>query len=227
MTRKRRYWTPEEDAIMREHYPHKPTAAVAAMLPGRSEHQIYGRAWILGLGKTAEYLASDAACRIQRGRTSPAMVATQFPNGHKPWNVGKRGWQAGGRSVETQFKPGELSGRARALLKPLNATRTVYGNLERKVTEGGPYPAARWKPVHRLVWEAAHGPVPDGHLIVFKPGRHTLIEDEITLDRIELITRCENMRRNSRHTRYPEELNKLIQLRGVLTRRINKRSKQA
>lgn len=63
MTRKRRYWTPEEDAIMREHYPHKPTAAVAAMLPGRSEHQIYGRAWILGLGKTAEYLASDAACR--------------------------------------------------------------------------------------------------------------------------------------------------------------------
>lgn len=225
MKRPRKLWTAEEDAIMRAHYPHKPTPEVAAMLPGRSTHQVYGRAWILGLGKTAEYLASDAACRIQRGRTNPAMVATQFPKGHKPWNVGKRGWQAGGRSAETQFKKGELSGRAAALLKPVGALRTSYGNLERKVTDGGPYPAARWKPVHRLVWEAANGPVPAGHIVVFKPGRRTVVEDEITLDRLECITRRENMERNSRHNRYPPELNQLMQLKGALNRKINNRSK--
>jgi hypothetical protein len=47
----------------------------------------------------------------------------------------------------------------------------------------------------------------------------------ITLGRLELISRAENMRRNSYHTRYPKEVAQLIQLRGALNRQINKRLK--
>jgi len=35
------------------------------------------------------------------------------------------------------------------------------------------------------------------------------------------------MRRNSYHTRYPKEVAQLIQLKGALNRKINRRSRQA
>ena len=40
---------------------------------------------------------------IRSGRTG------QFEKGLEPWNTGMKGWQAGGRSVETQFKKGYAS----------------------------------------------------------------------------------------------------------------------
>lgn len=49
---------------------------------------------------------------------------------------------------------------------------------------------------------------------------------EITIDRIELVTLEENMRRNSYHNRYPKEIGLAIQARGALVRKINRR-KQA
>jgi hypothetical protein len=221
----RRFWTADEDETLRINYANFPTYLIAHVL-NRSERAVYQRAESFGLKKSAAYLASDAAGRIQRGRTDPRLTKTQFRKGQAAWNKGVRG--VVGVQPEcraTQFKKGQLSGRAQALLKPVGATRIVYGNLERKVTEGGLYPAARWQPVHRLVWEAANGPVPRGHLAVFKPGRHTTHEADITLDRLEVITRAENMRRNSYLTRYPKEVADLIRLRGALNRKINRRTK--
>jgi hypothetical protein len=52
--------------------------------------------------------------------------------------------------------------------------------------------------------------------------RTTVLED-ITADKVECISRSENMRRNSYH-RYGQEIARLVQLRGALTRQINKRS---
>lgn len=46
------------------------------------------------------------------------------------------------------------------------------------------------------------------------------------MDRLELVSRAENMRRNSRHTRYPHEVNKLMQLKGVLTRKISQKEQE-
>ena len=88
------------------------------------------------------------------------------------------------------------------------------------------FPARRWVAVHRLVWEAAHGPVPDGHVVVFLPGKRTAELDGITLDVVELVTRRELMRRNSVH-QMPKELVELVRLRGVLTRQINTKAKEA
>lgn len=77
----------------------------------------------------------------------------------------------------------------------------------------------RWKPVHRLVWERANGPIPAGHAVVFRPGRKTADPELITLDAIELVTRAELMKRNTIH-RYGPEIASIQKLRGSIRRRI-------
>ena len=84
----------------------------------------------------------------------------------------------------------------------------------------------RWKPVYRLVWEAAHGPIPPGFAVCFKPGRRTAELAEITEDALELVSRRELMLRNSFH-RYGPEIAKLVQLRGALTRQIRRNQEDA
>ena len=54
--------------------------------------------------------------------------------------------------------------------------------------------------VHLLVWEAAHGPIPAHHAIIFLDGD----KKNITLGNLELVTRTELMRRNTIHNRGPE-----------------------
>jgi hypothetical protein len=59
----RRWWTKADDRELRRLYPHQPTADVAKLI-GRSLPATYGRAGTLGLAKTAAYLASPAAHRL-------------------------------------------------------------------------------------------------------------------------------------------------------------------
>jgi hypothetical protein len=120
-----------------------------------------------------------------------------------------------------------MAGAARAKYKPIGTERIADGQLQRKVTDDpSVYPARRWVAVARLVWEAANGPVPAGHAVAFKPGKATTDRARITLDVLELVSRAELMRRNTRH-RFPPELNQLLALKAALTRKINNRSKSA
>lgn len=120
-----------------------------------------------------------------------------------------------------------MSGAAQHNYVPIGTERIKDGVLARKVTDDpSMYPARRWVPVHRMVWEAKHGPVPAGHVVRFLPGMKTLVASEITENKLELVTLAENMRRNTLH-RYPKDVVQLIQLRGALNRKINRRSKQA
>lgn len=216
----RRRWTDAEVAILHRDYPHQQTRLVAQSL-GRDETNTYRKAYQLGLKKTAEYLASPAACRLD-GKIGSAH---RFQKGQQSWNKGTH-WTSGGRSPETRFKPGQLSGRARQLLKPVGAVRVnADGYLDQKVTTEG-RGGQRWKAAHRIVWERTNGPVPSGHVVVFKPGRRTTKLEEITLDAVELVSREELMRRNTLH-RYPKELARLIQLKGAVQRQINKRERDA
>lgn len=120
-----------------------------------------------------------------------------------------------------------MSGRAQHNYVPIGSHRiSKEGYLERKVTDDPALvPARRWVAVHRLVWEAANGPIPKGHVVGFLAEKRTQIEAEITLDRLELIPRAELMRRNSLHTRLPKEVRQVVQLRGALNRMINRRAK--
>lgn len=220
-------WTAAEDAVLRARYPDEQTADIARDL-GLNIGRVYQRAARLGLHKSAEFMASDAAGRIQRGRQDPRMVAHQFQKGIVPANKGLRrpGW-APGRMRETQFKKGRPAHEARNYVpigtEKYDAKRKV---TMRKVTDDpSVFPVMRWRPVHVLVWEAANGPVPKDHIVVFKKGRKTLVSADITVDRLDLVTLAENMRRNSYHTNYPKEVAQLIQLKGALNRKINKLSK--
>lgn len=224
----RAYWSKSEVRILRKRYPHELGADVAAAL-GRPLRGVYQKAKELGLRKSAQFLASDLSKRIKRGKQHPAMIATRFQKGHVPANKGLRrpGWYRG-RMRETQFKRGQMSGAARAKYVPIGTERICAdGYVERKITDDRRiYPARRWVAVHRLVWETERGNIPRGHIVVFRPGMQTTVASQITTDKLECITRVENMRRNSYHNRYPKEIGRAIQLRGALIRKINARIKR-
>lgn len=225
----KRLWEPEEEALLRELYADTSTAKVAKRL-GRPMSGVYARANMLGLRKSEAYLASTDACRLRRD--SHPGKATQFKPGQPPFNKGLRrpGWGPG-RMKETQFKKGALSGRARKLLKPVGTERiSKDGYLERKTHNDIPADATRaeanrlrmrrWRAVHLIVWEAAHGPVPKGHAIAFLNRDKT----DIRLENLVCITRAALMRRNSVHN-LPAPLPQTIQLLGALNRQIRRRSR--
>lgn len=224
------FWTAAEDQVLRDRYADEQTETIAQDL-GLGLGRVYQRARKLGLSKSAAFYLSDKSKRIQRGKQHPAMIASRFPKGHVPANKGLRrpGW-APGRMAKTQFKKGEMSGAAARNYVPIGTEKIDKKRnvLMRKVTDDPTiFPVKRWRPVHVLVWEAAHGPVPDdGRIVVFKKGMKTFVAAEITADRLELVTLAENMRRNSYHNNYPKEVAQLIQLKGALNRKINRLSKE-
>ncbi|WP_367846425.1 hypothetical protein [Rhodoferax sp. WC2427] len=100
------------------------------------------------------------------------------------------------------------------------------GVLERKVNDLPGANHVRWHPVARLIWEEANGPVPKNHIVVFKPGRASTVLERITLDCVECISRGENIRRNHPRSKSPE-LAKLVQIKGAITRQVNRIQREA
>jgi hypothetical protein len=169
----RQRWTAEQDAVLRELYPNTPTAKVVPHV-GHSLSSTYQRAHILGLHKSAAYLASPAA-----GSTNGRQGAgTRFPKGHVPANKGVvrgRGW-APGRMSEGQFRKGERRGVAVHLYKPIGTERVSKdGYRERKIHDGMPL-QSRWRAVHLVEWEAINGPIPKGYALKSLDGDKTNVD---------------------------------------------------
>ena len=213
----RHRWTDDQVEYLRRHYADTLTVDLAAAL-GLRAGRILAKANALGLRKSAALIAETARQRtLTPGHGS---LGSRIQAGAVPWNKGIKGQRV---SMATEFKPGN---RPASWVTVGSYRVNADGYLDRKVTdEGGP--SQRWKPVHRLLWIDAHGEIPAGHIVVFKPGRRSAELAQITLDAIELVTRAENMRRNSHHTNYPPELRTLVQLRGALTRQINRKAEEA
>ena len=184
---------------------------------------MYATASDMGLKKSPEFLASPAFTQFRTGH-----APTQFKPGLVPWNKGIAGSTGNHPNTKaTQFKPGRRPEEARNY-RPIGSTRvTRDGYPERKITDDQSIAPSRrrWVAVHRLVWEEVNGPMPKGYVVVFKPGMASTDPDEITIDRVELITRAELMRRNTRHN-LPPEINALISTKARLTRLINEREKR-
>jgi hypothetical protein len=209
-------WTAKDDARMRELYPHHSTADVARQL-GRTIAAVYGRAASYGLHKSAEYLASPAACRLRRGDN--VGTRTRFQKGQAPPNKGLRrpGWGPG-RMKETQFRKGERHGRANHVYKPIGTERiSKDGYLERKVNDDLPL-QARWRAVHLIEWEKANGPLPKGFAVCFANGD----KRDIRLENFTLISRADLCRRNSIHN-LPPEIKGAITVLGQLKRRVREK----
>jgi hypothetical protein len=223
----RRKWSVAEIDLLASMYPHCHTADVAAWL-GRCIGPVYQAAAIHGLRKTEEYLASDSAGRVQRGKQHPSMIASQFKPGLAPWNKGTKGIMGQHPNCRrTQFQKGRKAEESRNYV-PIGSHRLCAdGYLERKVTDDPAIvPARRWVAVHRIVWEAANGKIPPDHIVRFREGMKTTVLDEITPDRLECITRAEHAKRNHPRNRSPE-LAKLVQLKGAITRQVNRIQREA
>lgn len=205
---KRHIWTAADRAKLRRIYSIY-SAAECAEIIGCSERAVYNQAKVLDLRKPRDWIAERA--RERSLRPDHGGRKHQFRPGHATWNKGIP-FVSGGRSAETQFKPGRRPEDARNYL-PIGSLRvTRDGILERKVTDDqSVYPARRWVAVHRLVWQEVHGEVPRGHIVVFKTGMRTTDCAAITIDKLELVTRAENMRRNSIH-RWPDDLKSAMKL---------------
>jgi len=164
-------FSPAADALLRERYPCCSNDELSVMLGIKTE-AIAHRGRILGLKKTPETL---------RRIYSEAMLKTgkragQFQPGEAPWNKGINGYSITlGRS---HYRPGNRPptwvpvGTTRWSTPPLslpNAPRY----LRVKVAEPDV-----WKLAHRHLWEQHHGPIPAGHVVIFKDHNTSNIDIE-------------------------------------------------
>lgn len=194
-------WSPEDLAALAKIYPDTDNKTLARIYR-RSEHSIKNQAILYGWKKSEAHMAKKPGC---------------FKAGSSPWNKGTN-YSAPG-TERTRFKKGHVP----SSWKPIGTERvTKDGYLQRKLTDTGN--ATRdWVAVSHIEWEKYHGrPVPKGHAVVFRD------EDSrnFACENLELISRADLMRRNS-YLHLPPELAQIVQLRGALTAKINRRSKQA
>ena len=201
-TKKRKFWTHEQEQIVRDHYADSSPQQMNKLLNGEFDiRQIAHKAKIIGIRKSAAY--KQIYGLSENG---------QFLPHRDPPNKGKH-FRAGGRSAETRFKPGQVP----ANWKPVGSTRiTVDGYLEIKTEEG----MHKWRLLHREVWKQHHGKYPPpGTALIFKDGNKLNCRD---ISNLELVTRKQLMQRNTVHN-LPESLKEVVRLRASIIRRINDR----
>ncbi len=211
-------WTASEEATLRRLYADTKTDAIAKLL-GYSLARVYCKATRIGLVKSEAYLASSDACRLRRGDNVGASY--RYPKGHVPANKGlRRPGYAPGRMRETQFKKGGFPVNKDPDFYVLGALRVnTDGYIDMRIGFGPG--ALGWRPLHRILWEDAHGPVPKGHVVTFKDRDKLNVE----LDNLELLTLADNCRRNSIHN-LPAPLKSAITMLGALKRTINRRTRR-
>lgn len=73
----------------------------------------------------------------------------------------------------------------------------------------------QWRLHHHVVWEAAHGAVPDGHVVAFRDGDRT----HVALSNLELVAKADWLRRYDVGL-LPPALAELFHLKGQLQREI-------
>jgi len=205
----RRSWQPIEILMLRALYPHLPTKRLARFLR-RSAASIYRIMALNGFQKSEEFLAGPLSGRLCGDRG----IGCRFRKGHIPANKGLRrpGWFRG-RMRKTQFKKGAEPFNA----MPLWSFRRCHGYLILKTGKPGPAPTNGWEYLHKLIWEQAHGPLPDWKAarLWWKDGDH----GNCSLDNLEMVTAQEHMHRTTIHN-LPPELKHTIQVAGALKRRI-------
>jgi hypothetical protein len=114
----------------------------------------------------------------------------RFEKGNIPPNKGRKGYSAPG-AEKGQFKKGNTPHNQ---LPVGTVLRKADGYLWKKIGEGG----RDWKQLHLLLWEEANGPVPKGHLVIFKDGNR----QNCVLENLTMISQAENAVMNKRGLRF-------------------------
>lgn len=201
-----RVWTPVKRERLRELYPDHTNLEIASIL-GSTEGAVSGMAFKLNLRKSADFLFEHSSKGF-------------FSKGHRPANKGRKQTEyMSAEQIEktkaTRFRKGHIPKNH----KPVGYERVNRdGYIEVKTAEPNVF-----KLKHRLVWIEHNGSIPHGCNIQFRDGNR----QNISINNLYMITRSEQLKtENSLHARYPEEVRKLIQLKGALNRQINKATKK-
>jgi hypothetical protein len=206
---KPRKFTADEDLFIIQACQNLPLKQIAKLL-GRSEGTARQRLHCLGYTVPADKVAVFKRM-------------SQWKPKQKSWNAGKK---------MSEYCTAEF-------IKKFNRTTWRKGNIPhntyahdgvitiRKDKRGVPYKHIRiskgvWLPLHQHVWQQHNGAQPKGMCVAFK-DRDTM---NCNISNLELITRKENMLRNSVQ-RFPEEIRKTIHTIGILNRKLNRYEKQA
>ena len=102
--------------------------------------------------------------------------------------------------AETQFKKGHLPHNT----KPIGYERINKGGyveVKVKMRPSNPFCNDNFVLKHRFLWEAANGPIPKGHKVIFADGDKT----NITLDNLRLVTDAKMARLNQNHLIQPDK----------------------
>lgn len=164
---------------------------------------IYNLVSYHGIKKTQEYL--DNWKLSGRGRMISAGTKYRFPKGHKPHNKGRKLSEYVDKVTidkikNTTFKKGSV---------PHNTKHD--GAISLRCDKSGikyffiRISKAKWIPYHHHLWTEANGPIPKGHIVVFKDKNSM----NCKLENLEVISYAENMKRNTIQ-RYPNELKQAI-----------------
>lgn len=206
-TMKKKFWTNEDRAMLVELFPNMRTQQIADLM-GRGYSSISNQANLMGLHKSPEFRESEQSGRITKLLTKGAVH--RFKKGQEPPNKGKP--MPDGvyqKAKATMFKKGST---------PANAKHDGYerlskdGYIEVRVRQG------KFRAKHHLIWEEINGPIPFGMIVVFR-DKNPL---NLSATNLELISRAENMKRNTFH-RYPPELKQTIRLVSKLKRLIHEK----
>lgn len=208
---KKRKWTDEDKRMVTLLYPCTKTETLAKLF-NCTLHQMYNIAFNLQVSKSQLFKDSPMSQKL-RSDNSPG-EPYRFKKGNVPPNKGKK-ITPHPNSVHTQFKPGSRSPN----YKPVGTIRVVEdGYLEIKMAEG----MRQWKSLHRVVWERCNGKIPNGLIVSFIDGNKQNVE----ITNLRLMTKAENAIRNNPASKYGIEIKQIYQLKGAITRQINKRIKQ-
>ena len=135
----------------------------------------------------------------------------RFQPGLTPWNDKMKGWQAGGRARETQFQPGNLVWHQMPVWSYRQETDGYWYFKFRQEAPPG-FSRRDWLAVHRLNWEAAHGPLAAGQVVILLDTDPSHCE----LDNLACLTRRELVYFNNLNHAVPPER----ELRRALVARV-------
>lgn len=192
-------FTKEEDKFLLDNYLKIPAKRMSVML-GRSESSARQRMKLLGIVVPPEV--------VERFRKE-----SQFSKGHVPVNKGKpMSEQTRQKVARTWFPKGNLP----ANTAPKDGTITIRTDKTGRKYKFIRIAIGKWVPLHQYRWEQRRGPIPAGMHLWFKDGNSL----NCTMKNLELVTRAENIRRNTIQ-RYPKE----VQLAMKRISKINKKLK--
>jgi len=195
--------TSAQEAYMKKEYLNKPIKAISKYLK-------------ISASRVQRFLKKNSLT-IPPEIILKRKLASQFKANHLPFNKGKKqkeymSKQAIQRTKATRFNLGHI---------PFNTNKIGNGAVVWRIDKdrGKSYQYIRieksvWVLYHRHLWQARHGPIPKNQIVIFKDGDTS----NVNIKNLKLITKQENMYRNSVHEYAKETIPSLLLINELETK---------